>query len=68
MSYHTRDKTEAFLPEKGRLMSHVPGMRLEVQEGQELCPRAEDKHPHLQHASAVGCKEGRGEPKNSNGH
>lgn len=38
MSYHTQDKTEAFLPEKGRLMSHVPGMRLEVQEGQDLCP------------------------------
>lgn len=37
-SYHTQDKTEAFLPEKGRLMSLVPGMRLEVQEGQELCP------------------------------
>lgn len=26
MNYHTQDKTEAFLPEKGRLMSHVPGL------------------------------------------
>lgn len=25
-------------------------------------PRAEDKHPHLQHASAVGCRGGRGTP------
>lgn len=50
MNYHTQDKTEAFLPEKGRLMSHVQDCSRKCGRYRSCAPVLRTNIPHLQHA------------------
>lgn len=54
MSYHTQDKTEAFLPEKGEAAVTCPRNAAEVQEVQDCAPELRTNVPHIQRSTSSG--------------